>query len=513
MNMDSSSGSANHPAALRTGSRDGGSNIDSLIARRLLETCAGTTILVAGDLILDEYIWGRAERISPEAPVPVVLVERMETRLGGAANVAANVATLGCECRFAGAVGEDQAGVAAVELLRSYCIDTGPLLTSWTRGTTRKSRLMAGLQQLARMDWEQAADLTDDELERAMCSLGDAFSLKPLPGAAVISDYGKGFLSPEICRSIVNHSAEAGIPVVVDPKGRNWEKYSGAAVIKPNFKEFVEYCGTPCRISSELQKAMDLTRRQLNISAVMVTMGAEGMACLSEEGFTHIPASAREVFDVTGAGDTVTAVVAAILGSGGSMVEAMAVANAAAAVTVSRVGTHAPGIESIVAEIAGKTGHEKWLSRSMARSYCTKAREAGRRIVFTNGCFDLLSAGHVRFLQQARSLGDCLVVGLNGDDSVRRLKGADRPVIPLEQRAGIISALECVDRVVTFEEDTPVELLCELRPHLLVKGGNYAETEVVGAQQVRSWGGEVKVVYLPDAQSTSEFLKEIRTGK
>lgn len=485
--------------------------LDSPSAVRLLEACDGTVVLVAGDLILDEYIWGRVERISPEAPVPVVLVARTETRLGGAANVAANIAVLGCECRFAGVTGEDQAGAAARELLQSYGIDVSPLLTGWARSTTRKSRLMAGLQQLARMDWEHSSELHGDELGSVLALSAKAFLQEPLPAVVVISDYGKGFLTPEVCRFLIDEANHALIPVVVDPKGRNWDKYYGATVMKPNYKEFVDYCGRKCQSLSELEDAMARVRDSLQFSSVMVTMGAEGMVCLSDDGFIRIPASAREVFDVTGAGDTVTAILAAVLGSGGSMVEAMALANAGAAVTVSRVGTHAPGIDSIIAEIAGISGPSKLLSRTQARDYCASVRRAGRNVVFTNGCFDLLSAGHVKFLQQARFMGDCLVVGLNDDDSVARLKGPGRPLISLDQRASIISALECVDRVVVFDEDTPVNLLSELTPDLLVKGGNYSAADVVGAEEVKSWGGAVKVINLPGAVTTSEFLKEIRT--
>jgi len=464
-------------------------------------------VAVVGDFMLDHYIWGEAERISPEAPVPVVHARREEQRLGGAGNVAANLAALGAEVTCFGLLGRDQAGEAVLGLLQERGAVTDGLLREEGRPTVQKIRILARNQQMLRVDREDTRPL--EAAERLL------EGLRETPwDALVASDYGKGALPVPLLQGLFALARERGAPVVVDPKGRDYGRYRGATAVTPNRREAEEALGRPLPDAAALAREGEELRRAAGTTALLVTLGAEGMFLLRESAPPlHVPTEARAVYDVTGAGDTVVAALAMALGGGLEWEVAVRLANAAAGLAVARVGTVAVGRTELLhhlepVALAGKVlplGDGAALEMAMGA-----LRRRARRVVFTNGCFDLLHAGHVRFLQAACNLGDALVVGLNSDDSVRRLKGPDRPFNTLEDRAEILAALDCVDLVVPFAEDTPEELIRRVRPEVLVKGADYRDREVVGADFVRGIGGEVRLVELHPGRSTSGLAERIR---
>ena len=486
-----------------------------ITAAALAGRIASARVLVIGDLMLDCYTWGAVQRISPEAPVPVVTVavDQKTVRLGGAGNVAANIAGLGAAVTLMGVVGDDAAAVKVRALLAERGI-TDRCLADAARITTTKTRIMAGKQQVVRLDEEDNRAIDPGMADRMLAAAGD---LLPQMGAVILSDYGKGiFAAADFTQAVIRACRHAGVPVFIDPKGRNWERYAGATCITPNTAELELAAGAGAASDDELVAVATEVRRRLDLAWLLVTRGAKGMALFgADDAPVMISAQAREVFDVSGAGDTVIATVAAGAASGLPLAEAAAVANIAAGIVVGKVGTWAVRWSELEAALIAQSGARPastlWkvadLDEAVAR--LQHWRQTRQRIVFTNGCFDLLHPGHVSLLHQARHLGDRLVVGLNSDASIRRLKGAQRPILPGQDRAAILSALEDVDMVIFFEEDTPLRLIEYLRPDVLVKGADYRLADVVGREAVEAYGGEVRLVDILAGHSTTAIARRI----
>jgi D-beta-D-heptose 7-phosphate kinase/D-beta-D-heptose 1-phosphate adenosyltransferase len=464
-------------------------------------------IMVAGDLMLDRYFWGEVERISPEAPVPVVRIDHTTYAPGGAANVAANLRGLGCSASLIGPVGADEDGQRLIHLLQTAGADTTGVVSTPGRPTICKTRIHGGRQQMLRLDIERAGELAAEVQERLVGSVK-----AQLPGAwaIILSDYGKGTLSDSVCQRIIEYARERCIPVFIDPKGLDYKKYAGASALCPNRLELA----TATAVSSvELELLLERgqqLRSDLRIDYLVATLGELGIALLDDSGTHRFPALAREVFDVSGAGDTVIATLGAALAGGLDLHDAIRLANLAAGVVIRKVGTVPISKDELLASIASDEARVQtgkiWTFESLLRRVA-EWRVDGRRVVFTNGCFDLFHAGHLSFLEQAKREGDCLVVALNTDRSVRLLKGPGRPIITEDARAKLVAALPYVDAVVLFDEDTPLNLIRALRPNVLVKGGNYVEAEVVGGNEMKHWGGRVAVIPLVDGLSTRAILK------
>jgi D-beta-D-heptose 7-phosphate kinase/D-beta-D-heptose 1-phosphate adenosyltransferase len=461
---------------------------------------------VVGDLMLDEYVMGDVERISPEAPVPVVHVRDTEHRLGGAANVARQVAALGAHVTLAGAVGDDAAGAQLLALCEQSGIDTRAVVRVPERRTTRKLRVLGHSQQLLRLDWEDAEPCTP----LACASLIAKLTEGSHADAIILSDYAKGTLSPELIASVVALRGTA--PVVVDPKHRDFTRYRGATTITPNLRELEAAAGQP--LSGEDTAVIAAACRPLieaaRLHSLVVTLGNRGMLVVPAQGAeSAIPSIRREVYDVTGAGDTAIAVLALALAAHAPLLEAAQIANAAAGVSVGHVGAVAVDAAGIRDALTARPD-SKILSRHELAARAASWRMAGKRIVATNGCFDLLHAGHLSLLGHAARLGDVLLLAINSDASVRRLKGPERPLVPQAERAALLAALTFVDAVTIFDEDTPLEVLSIVKPHVLVKGGDYKPSEVVGRELVESSGGRVEIVPLTPEKSTSSLVERIR---
>ncbi|HEY5645097.1 MAG TPA: bifunctional D-glycero-beta-D-manno-heptose-7-phosphate kinase/D-glycero-beta-D-manno-heptose 1-phosphate adenylyltransferase HldE [Pseudomonadales bacterium] len=460
-------------------------------------------VVVVGDVMLDRYWFGTARRISQEAPVPVVDVDHVEDRPGGAANVALNVVSLGARCTLIGAVGADEAGSRLQETLEAAGVECD-LLTVADWPTVLKLRVMSQKQQLLRTDFESR--LTTDLTEALRAKL--ARHLKGT-SAIVLQDYDKGTLSDP--GALVDQARQASVPVVVDPKFKPFAAYRGASLIKPNLEEFRRAVG-PWQDDDELLDKAASVSREHGFAAVVVTRGGRGSTVVTADGtHQHIPALPVDVFDPTGAGDTSAAALGITLGLGWHPVDCARIANVASGLVVGKTGTSVVTGPELARALASTARNDRGvLSRSQLRDTVAIARRAGERVVFTNGCFDILHAGHVAYLEEARALGDRLVVAVNDDASVTRLKGKGRPVNPLEQRLRVLAGLAAVDWVVGFAEDTPEALLAELKPDVLVKGGDYSVDEVVGADLARSWGGEVRVLSLVDDCSTTAIVDRIQ---
>lgn len=465
--------------------------------------------LVIGDLMLDEYLWGKAERISPEAPVQVVDVLREELRLGGAGNVVNNLAALGAQVSVCSVVGEDDNGWSLLKIFNRRGVATDAIFRDQDRRTSRKTRVVAANQQIVRIDRESRNPLSA-ESEQQVC----AWLELHVAGFNVIllSDYQKGVLTPSVIHAVTAAAAKAGIPVLVDPKGSDYRRYHGATILTPNRKEAEAASGIAIRDSESLERAAANIMATAGLEHLLITRSEEGMSLFSRtEPVTHIPTVAREVFDVSGAGDTVLASLAIGLASGLSMAEAARLANIAAGIAVGKLGTSTVSPAEIVNAVAvtHSDSDAKIKNRDVLTALIAAERERGKRVVFTNGCFDLLHAGHVKYLQQARRLGDLLVLGLNSDASVRRLKGESRPLISEEERAHILAALDCIDYVTIFDEDTPLDLITALKPHILVKGGDYTPEGVVGKDVVEASGGRVELISFVDGKSTTNIIERI----
>lgn len=465
--------------------------------------------LIVGDLMLDEYLWGKAERISPEAPVQVVDVKHEDLRLGGAGNVANNMAAFGCRVSICSVLGGDENAAHLRRVLSERGVNVAGVFEDPTRMTSKKTRVLASNQQIVRIDRETRSNITCEMEDRLL-----GFVREPDTGWDIIlvSDYGKGVLTPRVLRGIIGHARQHGISVVIDPKGNDFSKYRGATIITPNRKE----AEIASRISIVDEESLGLAASCLldegEYQALLVTRSAEGMSLFPRElDAIHIPTVAREVYDVTGAGDTVVAALGLGLACGAGFEGAARLANVAAGIAVGKVGTSTVFPEEIIGSIRHEhpDSDNKIKNLDVLADVIEAEKRKGRRVAFTNGCFDLLHVGHVKYLQKARTYGDLLILGLNSDASVRRLKGEKRPLIGQSERAHILAALDCIDYVVIFDEDTPITLLEALRPHVLVKGGDYTPDRVVGRELVESYGGRVELVDFVDGKSTTNIIEKI----
>ncbi|AWT19111.1 bifunctional heptose 7-phosphate kinase/heptose 1-phosphate adenyltransferase [Klebsiella michiganensis] len=454
-------------------------------------------VLVVGDVMLDRYWYGPTSRISPEAPVPVVKVENIEERPGGAANVAMNIASLGATSRLVGLTGIDDAARALSKALADVNVKCD-FVSVPTHPTITKLRVLSRNQQLIRLDFEEGFSGVDPQPmhERIQQALGSI-------GALVLSDYAKG--------ALIKLARDAGVPVLIDPKGTDFERYRGATLLTPNLSEFEAVAGK-CKDEEEIVERGMKIIADFDLSALLVTRSEQGMTLLQPgRPPLHMPTQAQEVYDVTGAGDTVIGVLAATLASGNTLEEACYFANAAAGVVVGKLGTSTVSPIELENAVRGRseTGFgvmgEEELKLAVAA-----ARKRGEKVVMTNGVFDILHAGHVSYLANARKLGDRLIVAVNSDASTKRLKGESRPVNPLDQRMIVLGALEAVDWVVSFEEDTPQRLIAGILPDLLVKGGDYKPEQIAGSEEVWANGGEVLVLNFEDGCSTTNIIKKIQ---
>lgn len=496
-------------------------------------------VLVVGDIMLDRYCEGQANRISPEAPVPAVRVTKEFDRLGGAANVALNVRSLGAQCTLMGIVGDDASARSIAAMLGAHGI-RNLTQTDSSGVTTQKLRVLSRGQQMIRLDFEQQAS------DKASRQIASSFK-QACQGAdiVILSDYAKGCLAH--CQDIIQAATELGKPVVVDPKGADFGKYRGATLVTPNLSELVAVFGN---IKAGLEadfwsegKAEEVEDRiahraqalceELGLSAILVTRSEKGMSLVQRQGKPlHLPTAAREVFDVTGAGDTVVATLASAMGAGMSLQEATQLSNLAAGIAVAKVGTAAVTMDELWGLISassmaqahkqndkggqsqtGQKTDQKVVSQNELPEQVLRLKQEGKTVVMTNGCFDILHPGHVSYLESARALGDVLVVALNSDSSVRTLKGEGRPVNPLESRLRMLGALSCVDLVTSFDEETPEPLISRVLPSILVKGGDYTAEQIAGAVQVQESGGRVMVLDFLEGHSTSRLIEKIKASK
>ncbi|ANI30137.1 heptose 1-phosphate adenyltransferase [Yersinia entomophaga] len=463
-------------------------------------------VLVVGDVMLDRYWYGPTSRISPEAPVPVVKVDTIEERPGGAANVAMNIASLGAASQLVGLTGIDDAARALTSKLNEVNVRCD-FVSLPTHPTITKLRVLSRNQQLIRLDFEEGFDGVDpqpmfDRIQQAL----------PHIGALVLSDYAKGALVS--VQQMIKLARAAKVPVLIDPKGSDFERYRGATLLTPNLSEFEAVVGH-CKTEDELvSRGMKLVA-DFELSALLVTRSEQGMTLLQlGQPPLHLPTQAQEVFDVTGAGDTVIGVLASALAAGKTLEESCFLANAAAGVVVGKLGTSTVSPIELENAIRGRasTGFGV-MTEEQLKTAVAQARQRGEKIVMTNGIFDILHAGHVSYLANARKLGDRLIVAVNSDASTKRLKGEKRPVNPLDQRMIVLGALESVDWVVSFEEDTPQRLIAGVLPDLLVKGGDYKPEDIAGSAEVWAAGGEVKVLNFEDGVSTTNIIQSIKNGR
>jgi D-beta-D-heptose 7-phosphate kinase / D-beta-D-heptose 1-phosphate adenosyltransferase len=483
----------------------------------LSNAMARQSVLCVGDLMLDEFVYGEVSRISPEAPASVLAVKRSDTSVGGAGNVARNITSLGARCIFVSLVGDDVAGqILKMELAKEKLIESA-LIVDPDRPTTRKARFVSEhfSTHMLRADWELAAPASE-AVERQL--IDAAVTALPRADIVLLSDYAKGVLTVRVIRHIIDTARKLGKRVIVDPKNANFAIYRGATLLTPNQKEFAEATRRHIQSDEDIADASIEPLRSADAEAVLVTRSEHGMTLAHRDGHViHVPAQPAKVRDVSGAGDTVVAVLAVALAAKANWEEALRCATAAAAVAVSKPGTATVSLAELRRKIlphASLTAEEK-IASSVAEldAQVAEWRKQGQRVGFTNGCFDILHPGHVRVLTQARAACDRLIVGLNSDASVRRLKGADRPVQEERARAEVLAALEAVDLVVVFEEDTPLNLISRIRPSVLVKGGDYTREQVVGHEIVAAYGGEIVLVDILQGHSTTSLVKRARENR
>jgi D-beta-D-heptose 7-phosphate kinase/D-beta-D-heptose 1-phosphate adenosyltransferase len=482
--------------------------MDRQQSESLFSHAAEIRALVLGDLMLDEYLWGKAERISPEAPVQVVEVTREDLRLGGAGNVVNNLVALGCRVAALSVIGGDENGTILRHVFTGKGVETDGVFEDPMRLTSRKTRVVAANQQIVRIDRETKEPLSAASEERIISYLANAKGFHVI----LVSDYLKGVVTPAIMAAVVAAGKRLNIPVVVDPKGTDYGKYRGATILTPNRKEAEAASRVAIKDEVSLRRAADALLAPLDLTALLITRSEEGMSLFRPHGeVVHIPTVAREVYDVTGAGDTVLAVLSLGLAHGLHFADAARIANVAAGIAVGKVGTSTVSPAEIVAEIghAHRDSDSKIKHLDALSPIIAEQQRSGKQVVFTNGCFDILHVGHVKYLQKARALGDLLVLGLNTDASVRRLKGEKRPLINEDERAHIMAALDCIDYVVLFDEDTPIRIIETLRPQILVKGGDYTPDRVVGRELVESYGGRVELISFVDGRSTTTLIDKI----
>ena len=463
-------------------------------------------VLVCGDVMLDRYWHGPTSRISPEAPVPVVKIHDSENRAGGAGNVALNIACLGASTQLLGITGKDDNGQQLQSLLQQAGVECH-FLQHPHHPTITKLRIISRQQQLIRLDFEEAFHATD------LTSLYNDFDQQVAnAGVVILSDYGRGSLSNP--QRLIESAQRAGVPVLVDPKGTDFERYRGATLITPNLSEFEAVVGS-CPDDDTLVAKGQALLQEYDLEAVLVTRSEKGMTLIRKDQTPfHLPTRAREVYDVTGAGDTVISVLAASLAAGASMEHATALANTGAGVVVGKLGTATVTTEELCSELRSEShqGAGVFAEDALAQ-LVEEARRRGEKLVMTNGCFDIIHPGHVQYLKEAKALGDRLLVAVNTDESVARLKGPTRPINPLDHRMAVLAGLESVDWVVPFGEDTPERLICRLLPDVLVKGGDYTIEQIAGGKCVQQNGGDVIVLSFKDNCSTTAIVKRIQNAE
>ncbi|MDO9560171.1 MAG: D-glycero-beta-D-manno-heptose-7-phosphate kinase [Bradyrhizobium sp.] len=478
---------------------------------------SGQTVLCVGDLMLDEFVYGEVSRISPEAPAPVIAVRRSETNIGGAGNVARNIASLGARCIFVGLIGEDGAGAALKSALSQENRIESVLVSDPSRPTTRKVRFVSEhfSTHMLRADWEVAQPASAAVEQKLIDAILPQISRADI---VLLSDYAKGVLTARVIRNVIDAAKKLGKRVIVDPKSANFAIYRGATLLTPNRKEFAEAtrsrADTEKSIADAAQDAMQLA----DCEAILVTQSENGMTLVPRHGEAiHVPAHPVKVRDVSGAGDTVAAVLAVTLSAGADWETALRMANAAAAVAVGKKGTASVTSAELRRKIlphAFLAAEEKIVASGAGlEAQLADWRRQGLRVGFTNGCFDILHPGHVKVLTAARGACDRLIVGLNSDASVKRLKGEARPVQDERARAEVLAALEAVDLVVVFEEDTPIMLIAAIKPSVLVKGGDYTRDQVVGHEIVEAHGGEVLLIDVLPGFSTTSLVNRARGDK
>lgn len=458
-------------------------------------------VLVIGDVMLDRYWHANANRISPEAPVPVASITDTHDRAGGAANVAQNISSLGSQVTLLGAIGDDQEGVMLQSILHKQNIKTN-LVSNPSIRTTSKIRIVSRNQQLIRLDFDDKAHHCSEEIKKAFLSSVEECSI------VILSDYGKGVLLDS--QTIIQAAIAKNKKVIVDPKGIDFSKYKDASVITPNYSEFCAVVGE-CHSEEEIyQKAQHLCVEN-NFEALLITRSEKGMTLVMQDGaVTNFPAQKREVYDVTGAGDTVISAFSMSLATDGDFNQAARVANVAASIVVGKFGASTVSAEELThGMLSYECPNSKLVSSDFLAKRIEDAHAKKQTVVFTNGCFDVLHKGHAHLLREASTYGDMVVVALNSDDSVRRLKGNDRPINSLQDRAEMLSYFSSVDWVVSFDDDTPEALIKKLNPNVLVKGGDYQPDAIVGADYVQKKGGEVKIIPFVDGYSTSNLISSI----
>ena len=463
------------------------------------------SVLVVGDMMLDKYIIGSVERISPEAPVPVLKLSEVRQMLGGAGNVVQNVNSLGAKVYAMGRVGDDESGHFFVSALKDRGIDGSFIF--FEGSTIVKTRVSASNQQFIRIDEEKIIPPSEriiNEIKDGIDQLLDKINI------IIISDYAKGFISEELCQIVINAAKNHGVPVIVDPKGKSAAKYYGAAAITPNNKEFAEFTGiASISDEEEIKTAAQRLCKENLLERVIFTRSEKGISVIDADGNkTDYPALKKEVVDVTGAGDTVVSVIALGMSSGMSLDKTIRLANIAASIVISRFGAS----QTTIAELRDAIGRadDKTESEETAVERVKALKQRGKKIVFTNGCFDLVHAGHISSFKQAKELGDVLVVGINSDDSIRRIKGKNRPIVDLKNRVCLLSAIEYVDYVIPFNEDTPQTLIEKLNPDVLVKGKDWQGKTVAGAEFVLAHGGKVEFIDLEQGLSTTNIIEKIK---
>ncbi|MCB9097653.1 MAG: D-glycero-beta-D-manno-heptose-7-phosphate kinase [Arcobacter sp.] len=465
-------------------------------------------ILVIGDLMIDHYLWGSCDRISPEAPVQVVNVKKESSVLGGAGNVINNLFALGASVDVISVIGNDNVANELKSLLEKIEVSSSNLIIEENRKTSKKSRLIASQQQVLRYDMESINDISENSSNKILDNL--KLNIKKYD-SIILSDYGKGVLTTNLTKQIIEIANQNDVKVLIDPKGKDYTKYKGSYTLTPNKKEAMEATNIEINDEKSLIEALENLKQKCDLEVSLITLSENGIAILKDKLIVK-PTVAREVYDVTGAGDTVIASIAFALGNDLDIEEAISFANLAAGVVVGKIGSATATLDEIYEyesslHKSSSTSHIKTFQE--IEKLAKKFHEVGKKVVFTNGCFDILHAGHVKYLEVAKSYGDVLIVGVNADSSVRKLKGPTRPINNQDDRAYILASLESVDYVVIFEEETPYDLIKLIKPHTLVKGGDYEGKDVVG----QDIANELKLVQFVDGKSTTNTIKRIQNNE
>lgn len=483
--------------------------MDQINLTASIETLSTAKVLCIGDVMLDRFVYGDVDRISPEAPIPVFSIKSEKLMLGGAGNVARNLSGLGATTHFIAVVGNDSAGKDITKQIGKIPNTVANLITDPERRTSIKTRFIAGGQQMMRADDETVAAIEGPTKERVLTLAKSALNDC---AAMVLSDYAKGVLTPEIIQELIKLAKTANVPVVIDPQGLDYSRYKGADLITPNRKELSEATALPVGNDDEIIAAARKLISEKNIKSVLATRSGDGMSLIDAKSANTFAAEAREVFDVSGAGDTVAAAIAASLAAGINLNEAVQIANTAAGIVVAKVGTAVAYASDIIEALHHQefsSGEAKILSLNSALDRTEVWRAKNQKIGFTNGCFDLLHPGHISTIAKAKAACDKLIIGLNSDTSVKRLKGEDRPVQSESARAQVLASLENVDAVIIFSEDTPANVLDALKPEVFVKGADYAIEDIPEAKIVQSYGGKIVLAELEEGHSTTATIAKL----